>query len=279
MTKLIPKMKPSNIVVSILVVLLFAIALSTPVFATNTNDAVFTSTANKNLQASDSVSISVTGTLTVQWAMKNTGTPTDTQELFGNYSAAGNTDRGYNCYRGGSEKVVCGVFNGSTVYEVTSATSLTDDVWYCVVFKYIPSTSLTIYLDSGCDAVPAQDAQNTSSIPASINNSTAAFTVGAYTAFPSSAANVYAGSLDDIRIWAENHTFTTDYNCQITGTETNLNVYWTLNNVLTDSTANANTLTNNNSVVINDTSVPFSADCAGAATGYDDDEDVAGFWF
>jgi hypothetical protein len=247
--------------IPIIVFLLWA----TPALATNTNDAVFTSTANKNLQAIDSTSISVTGTLTVQFAVKITGVPTDTQGLLGNYSATGNTDRAYYCQRDVANTITCGVFSGATGFNVTSVTALTTGTWYCVVFKYQPSTAVRIYLDASCDAAPALDNSNTTSIPASINNSTASFTLGSYTAFVATAANVLAGSMDDVRIWAEDHTFTTDYNCQITGSETNLKVYWTLNNVLTDSTANANTLTNNNSVVINDTTVPFSSDCAVAA--------------
>lgn len=235
--------------------------------ATNTNDAVFTSTSNKNLSRADTASISVTGTLTLQFAVNFSGVPTDTQGLVTIYPTTA-SDRSYGCERGTDNKISCWSYNGTTKTNMTSTNALSTGTWYCVVYKFIPSTSMTIYFDSGCDAPPAQDAQITASIPASNNDSTGTLRLGTYDAFAATAANVYAGSMDDVRIWAENHDFTTDYNCEITGSETNLKAYWTLNNTLNDSTANGNTLTNNGTVVINDTSVPFSAACTVAAAGF-----------
>lgn len=237
--------------------------------AGNTHSAEFTSTANKNLTAADSTTLSVTGALTIQAAFKFTGTTADSQGLITKYGSAGN--RTFSIERAsaagsgvGSDenKIIFTVSgNGTTLVSVKSATQLVNNTWYCTVFTYVPSTSITIYLDAGCDALPVQDATNTSSIPASLYDSTAGVYLGAYEVFAATANNVYAGEMDEVRIWAEDHNFTNDHDCAPPLSTTNLRAGWSLDNVLTDYSGNSNTLTNNNSVAFT-TDVPFTADCS-----------------
>ena len=61
--------------------------------------------------------------------------------------------------------------NGSVIFyinnllkNVTSSTTINDGNWHHIMFVFIPSTSMTIYIDG------SQDAQNTTSIPSTINN-------------------------------------------------------------------------------------------------------------
>lgn len=88
----------------------------------------------------------------------------------------------------------------------------------------------------------------------SIANTAAPVEIGA-----SNGANPFDGLIDDVRIWDDIRTVTEisdNKSLELVGDEANLQAYWQLNNALTDSTANANTLTNNNAAVFS-TDVPF----------------------
>lgn len=65
--------------------------------------------------------------------------------------------------------------------------------------------------------------------------------------------------IDEVRVWNTTRTganILADYQTQLTGSEKNLQAYWKLDNALTDSTANANTLTNVNTAIFT-SDVPF----------------------
>lgn len=63
--------------------------------------------------------------------------------------------------------------NGTAVTTVTGSTVLTTGRWYHIVGRYFSGTSLTVFVDG------EQDGINTTSIPASIFDSTATFRIGA----------------------------------------------------------------------------------------------------
>jgi hypothetical protein len=56
---------------------------------------------------------------------------------------------------------------------VTSATSINDGDWHHLMFVYVPSTSMTVFVDG------IQDAQNITAIPSVINNNYGNITIGA----------------------------------------------------------------------------------------------------
>lgn len=67
------------------------------------------------------------------------------------------------------------------------------------------------------------------------------------------------GKIDEVRVWSDIRTaqeVLDNYGWELVGNEANLVGYWKLNNALTDSTASANTLTNNNTATFT-TDVPF----------------------
>ena len=73
-------------------------------------------------------------------------------------------------------------------------------------------------------------------------------------------SNYFDGLMDDVRRWNDIRTSTEisdNYQTELTGTETNLQGYWKLNNDLLDETSNNNDLTNNNSAVFS-SDVPFT---------------------
>ncbi len=256
-----------------LMILLYPIG----VFSANENEesAEFTNTENKNLTAADSASLSITGTLSLQFAVQwGADAPADSEGVFGFYGSVG--DRAYFIQRNADDTLQFILHDGSdTRTDYVTATALNNASWYCVLITYEPSTRVEIFLDEGCDAEPVSDLVDTTDIPADIEDPTASsFYIGAYGAFPASAANVFDGDLDDIRIWSEVHDDSSDFNCQIVGNETNLNAYWQFNdtsgNPLLDETANDNDLTNNGSVAFT-TDLPFTDDCAvPSAPSFDD---------
>lgn len=98
----------------------------------------------------------------------------------------------------------------------------------------------------------------------SIVNSSAAFAIGGVSG---GLAGFYTDAkIDEVRVWNVARTsgqISANYNTQLVGNETGLQAYYQLNNGLTDTTANGNTLTNNNSATFT-TDVPFTG--ASAAT-------------
>ncbi len=64
------------------------------------------------------------------------------------------------------------MFVNGTSINVTSSTTVNDGNWHHIMCVYVPSTSMTIYIDG------IQDAQNTTSIPSSINNNYGNISIG-----------------------------------------------------------------------------------------------------
>src|SRR3990167_1108180 len=104
----------------------------------------------------------------------------------------------------------------------------------------------------------------------SLSNTTALLAIGASFDGAGSAEGFAEGVMDDPRVWAAERTATQIFNnktTELSGSEVGLNAYWKLDNALTDSTANANTLTLVNAPVYT-TDVAFS----GATTRIDIDQ-------
>jgi len=73
---------------------------------------------------------------------------------------------------GASTFIFWGVWNGVTGTSLSSTISINDGDWHHVVAVYEPSTALRIYIDG------VLDAENTTSIPVSINNTASPFEIG-----------------------------------------------------------------------------------------------------
>lgn len=82
---------------------------------------------------------------------------------------------------------------------------------------------------------------------------------GTFPVFIGNSDAPFDGDIDDVRIWNVVRTgaqIAANFGVELVGNETGLVSYWKLNNALTDSTANANNLTNNN-VVTFTAVIPF----------------------
>lgn len=99
-----------------------------------------------------------------------------TRTIMSKWLAAGN-QRSYQYNFNASGGVTFQVSsNGTATTTVSSANSLvSDDTWYFTAARYTPSTELKVWLD-------LDSATNTTSIPATLFNSTALFNVGALSA-------------------------------------------------------------------------------------------------
>tara|TARA_R110000787_G_scaffold186869_2_gene298643 strand:+ start:5484 stop:6905 length:1422 start_codon:yes stop_codon:yes gene_type:complete len=78
---------------------------------------------------------------------------------------------------------------------VTSATSTNDGDWHHLMFVYVPSTSMTIFVDG------IQDAQNITAIPAAINNNYGNITIGA-----DIGTEFWTGNIDEPAIFNTDQT-------------------------------------------------------------------------
>lgn len=81
--------------------------------------------------------------------------------------------------------------DGSTLKGVTGSSVLANDTPVHLTFIYIPSTSITIYVNS------VQDGQNTTSIPAALYNSAEAFQISA----TAGANNYWNNRQDTVIVW------------------------------------------------------------------------------
>jgi len=83
------------------------------------------------------------------------------------------------------------VFNGGSATSVTSATDINDGNWHNVVAVFNPSTTMQIYIDGSLDG------ENTTSIPASIDNDPVNFQIGR----GGNGAYYMDGNVDEVAVW------------------------------------------------------------------------------
>lgn len=137
---------------------------------------------------------------------------------------------------------------GSGAFDGADSTgNINDGAWH-FVRVYFNGASTKIYIDGSLDS--------TVSIP-TISNPNTTLGIGA----TNGGANFWAGDISLFRIWNNEHTASDS--CTYYGTSTtNMQAEWSLDNVLTDSSGNGNSLTNNNTVTFT-TTLPST--CSSAA--------------
>jgi len=211
--------------------------------ALNTHSIDLESGSSQYLSASDSNSLDLSDTLSLEAWVKfesiNAGdtnpfifkrNPTGNQRSY-NFHLSGASSLSFESYTDGSA-AGCGV---SVSWSPSTAT------WYHVAVTK-SGTSVKFYVN-GSQQGSTQTCSN-----GSIFNSTATLEIGSFLASP-----VYLdGLIDDVRVWNAERTaqeIADDYDTELNGNETGLVGYWKLSDSLSDSTANGNTLTNNNSAI------------------------------
>lgn len=81
-------------------------------------------------------------------------------------------------------------FMNNLAKNVTSSTPINDGAWHNIIFVFIPSVSMTIYIDG------VLDAQNTSSIPPTLNNNYTTTRIGF-----EAASQYWGGNIDETALW------------------------------------------------------------------------------
>lgn len=113
------------------------------------------------------------------WFKFDVATPAAEENLMGKYNPSGN-QRSYLLKRTTAGRIqMQASTDGATQFNSGSNAVMATDTWYFVVGKYVPSTSIATYINGQLDS------QQTSSIPASLFNSTAQFSMGANSNGPS----------------------------------------------------------------------------------------------
>jgi hypothetical protein len=122
------------------------------------------------ITAPDSVSLSITGQLTISCLIKTT--TTSLGHIVEKDDESGFNRRGYNIYMGSDGTLSMSVGNNSGYPTATTTKKFNDNKWHNVVGVYTPSTSIRVYVDGVLEAI------STTSISASITDNTRAFNMG-----------------------------------------------------------------------------------------------------
>lgn len=126
-------------------------------------------------------SLQITGALTISAWVKSTDT--NYIGIYGKGNSVSLSDVYFRMQNTG----VIRVFLNNLSINVTGTTAINDGNWHHVMFVYVPSTSMTIYVDG------SQDAQNTTSIPSAINNNYSNVYIGQF--------QRWLGKIDEVAVW------------------------------------------------------------------------------
>ena len=223
----------------------------------NTHSISLTKASSQYLSVADTAPLSITGDLTIECWVKLSSAPSSGQEyaIIGKSTTAGNQVSYYFYYvnNGGTPAIEILVDSAGTLVTFDRLTvnyTLSTGVWYHVAVTWdtngSSSSTATFYVNGSSIGT------DTSSIFA-IFNSTSPFAIGAL----GSSTNHWDGKIDDVRVWdtiRSGAQISANYQTEI-DSASNLQGSWHLNNVLTDSSGNAATLTNNNSATFS-TDIP-----------------------
>jgi hypothetical protein len=126
-------------------------------------------------------SLQITGAMTLSAWVKTTDT--NYISIYGKGNSVAQADTHLRMQNTG----VIRAFLNNNAINVTGTTAINDGSWHHVMFVYVPSTSMTIYVDG------SQEAQNTTSIPSAINNN--------YSNVSLSRFQPWLGNLDEVAVW------------------------------------------------------------------------------
>lgn len=239
----------------------------------NTYSATVVRASSQNFSAADSASLSITSNITIEFWVKITTAPTSGQ-LYGLVTKddAGSARSYWVDYynNGGTLQVRGGISsNGAgNLVEVSWNYTLTASTWFHVAVAITPAnanaTKAELFIN-GTSQGNGSAAQGGSGAT-SIFDSASPVVIGGY-----NAAGIYANAkFDDVRIWSTIRSqaqISANMSVQLVGNESNLVAYWKLNNALTDSTSNGNTLTNNNSATFT-RDIGFAEDLTDGCVAY-----------
>ncbi len=214
----------------------------------NTHSATLASASSQYFTAVDSASLSITGDMTLEcWIKLTTGTQ-------GSVLTKRNSDTSQRSFsfQASSTALVFGCTStGGAVTDVTISTAINTGTWYHIAVVYTASAGSAKFYKDGVQVGSTQ-----TGLPTSIYDSTSVFAIG--TLF-TPAQDFINAQIDEVRVWniVRSATEINDTKSLSIDSATNLQGSWHLNNALTDSSGNSNTLTNVNSAAFT-TDIPYT---------------------
>lgn len=218
----------------------------------------------------DTASLSITGDITLScWLKVESFAGAAPNVILGKFNEGAANQRSYSMLFIGEDSETSTIAfrydasgDGNNRCVGTSSTAVSKDIWTHVVGKAdVSAETVRFNFNGGSDEDVVESKAGT---PTSIVDGTAAFAIGCnFTA--GTAQYFYDGLIDDVRAYSELRSSgenAADYQQELTGSETNLEGYWKLNNDYLDETSNDNDLTATGSPVFS-SDVPF----VGAAEG------------
>ena len=137
-------------------------------------------------------SLQITGALTISAWVQMSSTSGQSQDCLISKDN-GSTQRSYTLWgkTSFSSSPIAYIWNGGANYSVQAITNIEDDNWHHVMLVYVPSTSLSIYIDGTLENT------NTTSIPSSINNASQNINIGRF----GGGTFQLNGNIDEVAIW------------------------------------------------------------------------------
>lgn len=208
----------------------------------NTYSIDLEATSSQYLSAADSASLDITGALTFEAWVRFESDTGDNQVIGSKWDDSGNQRSWMFRYNHGTTMLS---FTASdtgvdpTISNSTVTWTATFGTYYHLAVTYATSGEVKFYVNG------VQQGATQTGARTSLFNSSATFKLGARNA----GIEFLDGLIDDARLWNVVRTVTeiNDNKCTEIDSATNLQGSWHLNNSLSDSSGNSNTLTNNNS--------------------------------
>ena len=140
--------------------------------------------------------LQITGALSISAWVKFTGNTAPIVSKYESGSAARPKSFGLEGDRSGSNhSPKFFIYNSGTIYETPTSVKVVDDGnWHHLLAVFNPSTYLRLYIDGNLEQ------ENTTSIPATIDNDAANFVIGAIKSL-GNPVTFFSGNIDEVAVW------------------------------------------------------------------------------
>jgi len=168
-------------------------------------------------------SLQITGALSISAWVKFTGNTAPIVSKYESGSAARPKSFGLEGDRSGSShSPKFFIYNSGTIYETPTSGKVVDDGnWHHLLAVFNPSTYLRLYIDGNLEQ------ENTTSIPATIDNDAADFVIGAIKSV-GNPVTFFSGNIDEVAVWNSDQSanVASIYNSGVPTTITGAVAHW-----------------------------------------------------
>lgn len=231
-------MKKNHIVIALSLLVISVIGISQANAAANSGSLALSSSLSQYLTTKDSVSLSPTGSITIESWIKLPTLPSygDAYTIVAKMDPVAPNSSSYRMHFANDAtagyEMVFQPYDGVSYHTMEFPWTPLTDTWYHVAVTCDASGVASFYVDGSL--VSAQAGCGTQIADTDID----LWVGGAPT-----TGYFFNGKIDDLRIYNTARTaqqINSDYNNELTGTEPHLKAYWTFNNTYTDQAKNNN---------------------------------------